>query len=285
MVFYKNNEHLGQSGFVIHRCSFLYCTEPNPGETLNSGVMKDLTGGEQVKYRMLFSNTIVRYMPQFKLHIMTNDLPKIDGADKGVERRVRVLPYVSSFVSKEELGQKKGDYVFEADTEVTYSFREHDEMRMEFMRYILDHYDHEWDYSMTNVIRESSRGYLNDNDNVGKFVNEHLERDKDSFVTLKDLKMLYKTSDYFDGQLTTLKVRLERVLGTPCLENKKINGVKHRSVFEGFKILTSDGVYQIRSSEVPVVPVIIGKFYIIKIYGFFTTLCFRAELAELAELA
>jgi hypothetical protein len=81
-----------------------------------------------------------------------------------------------------------------------------------------------------------SKDYLNDNDNVGKFVNEHLERDKDSFVTLKDLKMLYKTSDCFDGQMTTLKVRLERVLGTPCLEQKRVDGVKYRGVFEGFKI-------------------------------------------------
>jgi len=81
---------------------------------------------------------------------------------------------------------------------------------------------------------------LNDNDNVGKFVNEHIERDKDSFVTLKDLKMLYKTSDCFDGQLTTLKVRLERVLGISCIAEKKVQGVKYKNVFLGYKITTGD---------------------------------------------
>ena len=89
----------------------IYCTEPNPGETLNSGVMKDLTGGEQIVYRMLFSNQFDEYIPQFKVHIMTNDLPKIDGTDEGVKRRVRVLPYVSKFVTTDD-EVDESEYIF-----------------------------------------------------------------------------------------------------------------------------------------------------------------------------
>jgi putative DNA primase/helicase len=63
--------------------------------------MKDLTGGELIVYRMLFSYQFDEYIPQFKVHIMTNDSPKIDGTDEGVKRRSRVLPYISKFVTSD----------------------------------------------------------------------------------------------------------------------------------------------------------------------------------------
>ena len=214
---------------------FLYCTEPNSDETLNSGIMKHLTGGEQIKYRLLFANKFDNFFPQYKLHIMTNDLPKIDGTDEGVKRRIRVLPYMSHFVDKDKVNHDK--HMFEADDEVIKRFQESHELRMEYVRYVLDHYDHKWDYRMTDFIRNSSKEYLDDNDNIGNFVKEYLERDRDSFVTLKELKELYKRSDGYDGKLSTLKTRLERVLGVRFQDQKKIDGVKHRGVFEGYRVL------------------------------------------------
>ena len=34
----------------------LYCSEPNHDDKLNSGILKELTGGEPIMYRLLFSN-------------------------------------------------------------------------------------------------------------------------------------------------------------------------------------------------------------------------------------
>ena len=219
---------------------FLYCTEPNPSETLNGGVMKDLTGGEQVVYRLLFSNIFDQFIPQWKLHIMTNDLPSIDGTDEGVKRRIRVLPYISTFVDKHQVDEK--NHLYQANTEITYGFRENDALKMEYMRYILDHYDHDWDFQMTDYIKESSRAYLSENDNIGNFVKEFLERDKDSFVTLKEIKELYKRSDHCDGKLGTLRTRLERVLGVSYREEMKLKGVKYRGVFEGYRVIQEQNV-------------------------------------------
>jgi hypothetical protein len=213
----------------------LYCTEPNPGETLNSGVLKDITGGEQIVYRLLFSNTYDQYLPQFKIHIMTNDLPKIDGTDEGVKRRIRVVPYVSTFGDKENVDPLSYHYL--ADTEVTYAFRNDPEMRMEYFRFLLDHYDHTWTYPMTKVIMDSSREYLADNDVVGQFVDEILQScTQGGFVTLKEIKAAFKL---YDGSANTpahsFKGRLERVLGIPAIEQQRINGAKYRNVYNGFK--------------------------------------------------
>ena len=213
----------------------IYCTEPNPGETLNSGVMKDLTGGEQIVYRMLFSNQFDEYIPQFKVHIMTNDLPKIDGTDEGVKRRVRVLPYVSKFVTTDD-EVDKSEYIFKADSEITYMFRDNDSLKMEYMRYLLDNYNHSWKYTMTKTIKESSEEYLCENDGVGRFVSEYLERDKDSFVTLKEIKEQLKSCDYYDGKPNVLKNRLERVMKTKCHDKKRFNNKEQRYVFIGYKL-------------------------------------------------
>lgn len=76
----------------------LYVTEPEHDEKLHTGILKDLTGGEKINYRLLFSNLIVSYKPTFKLHLMCNDPPKLDGTDDGIKRRIRKIDYISRFV-------------------------------------------------------------------------------------------------------------------------------------------------------------------------------------------
>lgn len=53
---------------------------------------------------------------------MNNDLPKIDGTNEGVKQRVRVLPYVSKFVTFDnEVNEEQ--HVFKADSEITLSIQ------------------------------------------------------------------------------------------------------------------------------------------------------------------
>ena len=213
----------------------LYCTEPNPGETINAGVMKDLTGGEFINYRLLFSNHFDEYIPQFKIHVMTNDLPQIDGTDEGVKRRARVLPYISKFTTNyNEIDHNKN--VFLADTEITYKFRNDDQQRMEFIRYLLDHYDHNWKYNMTDIIKHSSEQYLADNDDIGKFVDEYLVKNVDGYVTLKEIKDIIKSTEFKDIKTNTLKTRLERSLGVKCIDLKRIGKIVSRNIFEGYQV-------------------------------------------------
>jgi phage/plasmid-associated DNA primase len=177
---------------------------------------------------------------------MTNDLPKIDGTDEGVKRRVRVLPYVSKFVTSdnevndEPRERYEEQYVFKANSEITYLFRDNDELKMEYMRYLLDNYDHNWKYQMTKTIQESSEEYLCENDGISKFVSEYLERDKESFVTLKEIKEMLKNCDYYDGKANVLKNRLERVMKTKCIDNKRFDNKKYRYAFIGYRWIDNE---------------------------------------------
>jgi hypothetical protein len=111
---------------------------------------------------------------------------------------------------------------------------------MEYMRYLLDNYDQKWNYKMTKEIKETSVEYLCENDGLGKFVEENLEKSKEGYITLKDIKNLLKQCDYFEHKGNTLKTRLERVLGVQCLERKRVGNTLLRSVYDGYILKERD---------------------------------------------
>lgn len=210
-----------------------YTTEPNSDDKLNSGILKELSGGESIKYRLLFSNKIHTFRPMFKLHIMCNDAPGVDGGDEGVKRRIRKIDYISKFVNKEDVDEANNMY--EKDPSFIEQFKATNVVKMEFARYILSYYDHSYKFEMPEVIKRNSNMYIEENNNVLNFVKESIVKDPKGFFTLKEAKERFKMSQYFNGKLTTLKNELQKVLKIECFDEKRIDGSKYRSVFIGYK--------------------------------------------------
>jgi phage/plasmid-associated DNA primase len=210
----------------------LYCSEPNADEKLHSGVLKELTGGETITYRMLYSNIQHTYRPQFKLHIMTNDTPKIDGGDEGVKRRIRKLDYVSRFVDADQVDESKHYYM--KDLRFTKDFYDKKEYRLEFLKYILSFYDKSYGFEMPDIIKQQCQEYIEDNNVIAAFVDEYLEKSDSDFISLKDIKRIFKDSEYYDAKLN-LKSALEKTLNTVCHKQKMINRKNMSYVFMGWK--------------------------------------------------
>ena len=78
---------------------FAVLQEPSEGETINIGLMKELTGGDRIQARGLFKEP-VEFKPQFKMMLVCNDLPEVPSNDGGTWRRIRVLQYKSKFVDE-----------------------------------------------------------------------------------------------------------------------------------------------------------------------------------------
>lgn len=210
----------------------LYCTEPNPNETLHSGLLKELTGGEQIKYRMLFSNIYHSYNPQFKIHIMTNDLPHIDGADEGIRRRIRVLPYISTFKPNNSESQIKSEtaHVYVANTDIARQFM-NPYMKMAYMHLLFQYFNKSWSFEPTKTILENSQVYLSENNDIEQFVDTYLVIGNELFVTLQELKQLKRRTS---TNCSNLRTRLERILKISFINQKKIKGKVYRSVLMGY---------------------------------------------------
>jgi phage/plasmid-associated DNA primase len=211
----------------------MYCTEPNAEDKINSGIMKELTGGDPIQYRMLYSNTTHTFKPMFKISIMCNDAPVIEGNDEGVKRRIRKIDYVSKFVDRDNIDED--NHCYEKDPDFADQFKNSTALKMEFIRYILDHYDHEYRYEMPSVIKESSRIYLESNNVALSFVKDYIVKDVDGFFTFKDVSKVYQASHY-NGKIHNLKNELQKIFNTMFLEQKKIKNTRYRSVILGYTL-------------------------------------------------
>ena len=88
--------------------------EPSKNVKLNEGIMKELTGGDPIQARGLYSESEI-FEPQFNLVVCTNNLFDIESNDDGTWRRIRKVDYVAKFVDENETYTDETKYVFKKD--------------------------------------------------------------------------------------------------------------------------------------------------------------------------
>ena len=71
---------------------FVLSSEIPENRKLNESLVKDLTGGDAMTARYLFSNPFT-FSPTHKLWLFGNHKPKVSGTDWGFWRRIRVIPF------------------------------------------------------------------------------------------------------------------------------------------------------------------------------------------------
>lgn len=89
-------------------------SEPSVGMTLNEGVMKEMTGGDKIQARGLYSASET-FVLQLSLCVCTNYLFEVKSNDDGTWRRIRIVDFLSKFARKEKLETIDNEFKFEAD--------------------------------------------------------------------------------------------------------------------------------------------------------------------------
>lgn len=91
--------------------------EPDHGDRMHVGRMKEITGGDQIIGRALFKE-MEKFKLQIKLFMTCNDLPSIDAMDGGTWRRLVVICFGSEFVEPKDIKYK---HQFPKDPELEYT--------------------------------------------------------------------------------------------------------------------------------------------------------------------
>jgi len=74
----------------------LFAPEVPERAQIHENVIKDITGGEQLRGEAKYKDGFV-FPPQCKLLICGNHKPSVDGTDDGIWRRVRLIPFLAKF--------------------------------------------------------------------------------------------------------------------------------------------------------------------------------------------
>ena len=98
LIFGKRTQSSGATPELacINGIRFAALQESNEKDTINNGILKELTGNDKISVRALFKEQTT-FKPQLKLCLICNKLPKITADDPATWDRLRVLPYEASF--------------------------------------------------------------------------------------------------------------------------------------------------------------------------------------------
>ncbi len=116
LVTEKRNAIGGTSSEVIQLKGIRYAVmqEPSKDAVINEGIMKELTGGDPIQARALYSESEI-FIPQFSLVVCTNALFEIKSNDDGTWRRMKLVDFLSKFISEGEHHTDDTKYVFPKD--------------------------------------------------------------------------------------------------------------------------------------------------------------------------
>ena len=106
----------GTSSEIIQLKGIRYAVmqEPSKDAVINEGILKELTGGDPIQARALYSDSEI-FEPQFSLVVCTNSLFEIKSNDDGTWRRMKLVDYVSKFISEGETHTDDTKHVFPKD--------------------------------------------------------------------------------------------------------------------------------------------------------------------------
>lgn len=172
---------------------FMVLQEPCENEKINTGFMKELTGGDTIVCRGLFKDPI-SFKPQSHMVLTCNHLPNIPSDDGGTWRRLRVIEYSSKFTDNPDPNNNKE---FKIDTELSLKFEDWKESFMSILIHYYKKYLDEGIYEPEEVLA-CTKEYQKDNDTIKNFIHERIEESDGSFMSqtelYTDFKYWYKES-------------------------------------------------------------------------------------------
>ncbi len=92
-IMVRNNNSGANSDIArLKGARFVTTVEPDQGDRINEGLIKQLTGGDTITARHLYGKEF-EFEPEFKLWMATNHKPIIRGRDLGIWRRMHLIPF------------------------------------------------------------------------------------------------------------------------------------------------------------------------------------------------
>ena len=177
--------------------------EPSKGVKLNEGIMKELTGGDPIQARGLYSESEV-FEPQFNLVVCTNNLFDVDSNDDGTWRRIRKCDFMSKFIDDDEPHTDDTPYVFKKDK----SLKDKLPLFAPVFASMLVHRAFETDGLVEDceVVMSASKNYRKGQDHIAAFISEMIEKTNNPKDRIKKTELGQEFKLWFQREQGTRKI-------------------------------------------------------------------------------
>lgn len=156
----------------------VYASENEENVQLNAAMIKQLTGSEAISARQLYGNPF-EYLPQFKIWIGTNHLPKIKSTDHGTWRRIRVIPFDVTIQDHEK------------DTTLSYKLEREKEGILRWFIIGAVNYYRLGKLPHCNSIVSATKEYQTNEDTVLNFMQDYVQKSIGDMVSSEELFNTY----------------------------------------------------------------------------------------------
>jgi P4 family phage/plasmid primase-like protien len=177
--------------------------EPSKGVKLNEGIMKELTGGDPIQARGLYSESEI-FVPQFKLCVGTNNLFDIESNDDGTWRRIRKCTFPSKFVDEGEHYEDDTPYVFKKDKSLSEKLQSFAPVFASML--VKRAFETDGIVEDCETVLEASKKYRNGQDHISAFIYEKIRKTNNPKQVIKKKSLLQEFTDWFKQEQGTRKM-------------------------------------------------------------------------------
>ena len=177
-----------------------FAQEADDGKKLSEATIKALTGSDTMTARQLFKEAFT-VRPSWHLHMAVNDRPSIGGQDRGIWRRVLLVPWLHTFKGSEERGRE------EVEAELL-------QEKSGILNWLLDGLDN-WKADGLNppeAVTNATKEYRADSDSVRAWFAECCEDIPGGMVLFSDLYRSYMRYSDKAGYSAVSQTKLGRTL-------------------------------------------------------------------------
>jgi len=161
----------------LHRARLVSASESGEGRRLDEALVKEITGGDTITARFLYGEHF-EFRPEFNLWLRTNALPRVDGSDDAIWRRIRQIPFAISFEGREdrELPARLEAELPGILTWAVFGCLEWQEKGL----------------GLPFAVQDATRTYRQSEDVLGMFLDERCARELTASVSVPDLREAYE---------------------------------------------------------------------------------------------
>ena len=183
---------------------FAFLSEPEDGEKINIGLLKELTGSEEIVARGLYQDA-VSFVMEAKLFLACNELPEIKGEDTALWRRIRVIDFPSRF-----LDDPKEENEYKIDRTLPSRMREDISWRQTFINILIEYYNKHVPEPVEVQIKTNE--YRQENNDFYNWLEENIQEKSGDTLQLVDVCNIFLGKKVGPRIMTKYKKEIEKYI-------------------------------------------------------------------------